>query len=153
MNYLDRIKEQEKNDYDIVCRIYSAICADCTVLNEQHPMFSHIDMRTSAITEDNKVITWDTEIKNIQKNYKYFIIKLNKLFSMLQESKRLLYICFLQGDIAYIYDVRKLDIYKLKTRLVQANKCEYDPSQGQDEQLHVVLPKDLAYKEIDLCQL
>ena len=152
MNYIDRIKKQEKNDYDIVCRIYSAICEDCTVMNEQNPMFSHIDMRTSAITEE-KVIVWDTEIKNIQKDYKYFIIKVDKLISMLQESKGFLYICFLQGDFAYIYDVRKLDIYKLTKRLVQANKCEYDPSQGQDEQLHIVLPKSFAYKVIDICQL
>ena len=152
MNYIDRIKEQEKNDYDIVSRIYSAICADCTVLNEQNPMFSHIDMRTSAITEE-KVYVWDTEIKNINPRHDKFIIKVDKFISMLQESKGLLYICFLQGDFAYIYDVRKLNIKELDKGNITANKCEYEPSQGQNKQLHIFLPKDKAYKVIDLCQL
>lgn len=152
-NVQAKIDQQEVEDYQIVSKIYSSICEDYQVVNAQTPPFWAYDMSTSAITQGNEVFVWDTEIKNLTKEFNYFIIKVDKIVNMLRMSFHRIFLCYLMGGKAYLFDVRSIQFNALDKIYIQANKVQYDASKGQDSQLHYKLPKELAYKVIDYANI
>ena len=109
-------------------------------------MFSPYDMSTSAITTDGTVKVWDTEIKVFSPDNPYpnFIIKVDKIVRVLQESRRTIVLACVVGADAYLYKIREIDWGKLQKKEILANKVEYDPSQGKTKELHYFLPKKYA---------
>lgn len=146
------IKRQEEKDYNIMAKVYSAICTNCKVINKKCDDYCYWDMETSAITDD-KCLCFATEIKNLTKEVKEFIVKDYKILNLLNKYDGNAILAYIMCNKVYLFNLKTIDWNTTKTRFDRWWKCEFDHSRGQEYQFHRILPISLAYKIIDLCQL
>lgn len=150
MTNLKRIEEQEEKYRIITAKLFKQLCRNCKYLRLQPTdVFCHIDFKLTANTS-----TIDCEVKefNPKYEYKYIPLKVAKYNNMLldHKNKHLLYISFVNGNKAYIFNLSKLDMNKVKKAYWNIKKTEYnDTSEVEKTEMYLLNIND-AYRVIDI---
>lgn len=144
------IQHEEKYDSFIVERIYQQLKGE-NFYFQNYPQFSYCDCY-SEISQNGKRIKWNTEIKQSNKDYSNFLLKVDKLQRMKRfTTKELgLYLVYLHCDNkAYIYNCYALDWSQIPHKLIRQKKTQLDPNSEYEYIDTYLIPKDKAKAVID----
>ena len=148
------IQNEEKYDSFIVERIYLKLKGENLFFSE-YPQFSYCDCY-SEISQNGKRYKWNTEIKQSNKDFPNFLLKVDKLQRMRRfTAKELgLYIVYLNCDNkAYIYNCNALDWSQIPHKLIRQKKCQLDPNSEYEYIDTYMIPKAMAKAVIDYTEI
>lgn len=138
----ERIDKQEEKYRYITIRFLKDLFSGYTITAiSGTPTQEGVDVRFSAIT-NNGIVTYDVEVKERNKTeqqikqYPTSELKLSKYNSMCSAhtNNRLIYIQYV-NEVAYIYDMDKLDWDKVRTYNWKIKKTQYD-----DDSEYIIVP-------------
>lgn len=156
MTTQERITKQELIDRNLMQEIYR------TKFNfqqlEQTPtdISCHYDLFCKGVNAKGKSIKWNTEIKQLNGDYKDCIIKTDKIdrmFNATPDGIGLFYAAICPEDKKmYIFNCKKRDWTKTAAFPLYQWICEEDHSKGKAEYYMYKLPKKEATYTIDLSE-